>query len=502
MSPTEEDVDALSRFSSVMSNVFLFFLIFGLSATVRIQDLKHQLTNKSAIITGVAMQFLIMPFLGFASVMMFKGQGFTEAMGISLLVVTASPGGSYSNWWCNLFNAELALSVAMTSVSSILSLGLLPANLFFYSWLAYNVILEPDENDEDRDVIGSLDFNAIFISLGVVLGAIISGLYTGYKVSNPHFHENVNHFGSFCGIALILFSVFLGGGGGGDSDTNFWSLPWSFYVGTALPCIVGMALANLVSRCFRLSPPEVVAISIECCYQNTAIATSVAITMFDDPDERAEAVSVPLFYGAVEAAIICAYCVWAWKMGWTKAPADEKICVVMTKTYEAGALDDDDDEWEGELPKSWFKRLFVPKVVETLHRADPPTHGSGECEKKEEEAPRGRFESADVTVSTAMASPPGTPDVGAMVDESAEVQLGLITEGDMNTQKAGSLLYDAQYRIEEAAEEMSSPDSKGVLSLDGNYTALESYPNDEMDAATADLPKTANNDPTKFRLVA
>jgi len=78
-----------------------------MSATVDCRNLKSQLTNKFAIATGVGMQFLIMPVLGYLSVLVFTNQGhFTEAMGITLLVVTASPGGSYSNWWCSLFNAE------------------------------------------------------------------------------------------------------------------------------------------------------------------------------------------------------------------------------------------------------------------------------------------------------------------------------------------------------------------------------------------------------------
>jgi predicted Na+-dependent transporter len=271
----DDDVDEktpLTVFSAVVSNILLFFLIYGLSATVQVQNLRHQLTNRFAIFTGVAMQFLIMPLLGFVAVLVLQNSGFTQAMGVTLLVVTSSPGGSYSNWWCSLFNAELALSVAMTSVSSILSIGLLPANLFLYSWLAYGVFIEPEEGD-DVDVLKSLDFGAIFISLGVVMSGLIVGLYSGYRWDNPTFHKRANLFGSFCGIALILFSVFLGSGAGGG-NSNFWSLPWSFYAGVAFPCVLGMALANIFSRSFRLTRPECVAISIECCYQNTAIATS------------------------------------------------------------------------------------------------------------------------------------------------------------------------------------------------------------------------------------
>lgn len=310
----------LAVFSAVMSNIFLFFLVFGMSATVNVNDLKHQLTNKFAIGTGVAMQFLVMPLLGFVAVCIFSGHGFTKAMGISLLVVTASPGGSYSNWWCSTFNAELALSVAMTSVSSLLSIAFLPANLLLYGWLAYGVV----QGQENINIVAALDFGSIFVTLGVVLGAILSGLWVGCRFDYPLFHERANKVGSLCGVLLIFFSIFLGSGAGG-AETNFWSLPWSFYVGSAFPCIVGMALANIISRSAHMTPPEVVAISIECCYQNTAIATSVAVTMFSDPNERAEAVSVPLFYGFVEAVIIGFYCVWAWKMGWTKAPKDEKV---------------------------------------------------------------------------------------------------------------------------------------------------------------------------------
>jgi predicted Na+-dependent transporter len=399
----EEEKGPLQLFSVIMSNALLFFLIFGLSATVEVKNLRQQLTNKHAIATGVAMQFIIMPFLGFVAIVLLKDTEFSQAMGVTLLVVTASPGGSYSNWWCSLFNAELALSVAMTSVSSVLSVGLLPANMLLYSWLAFSVVIPPEDGDDELNIIQALDFGAIFITLGVVMGAILIGLYAGYKFDNALFHTRANKFGSVCGISLILFSAFLGSGAGG-AETNFWSLPWSFYVGVAFPCVVGMTLANIISRSFRLSPPETVAISIECCYQNTAIATSVAVTMFSDPTERAEAVSVPLFYGLVEAVIIAIYCVWAWKVGWTKAPANEKICVVVTHTYEvAEEAQHEFDEPIDQGTLTWWGRMFIPR--EQMESFQTET-GSKDIDKSD---PRTRFYSADVTVATSTATP-GTPE--------------------------------------------------------------------------------------------
>jgi predicted Na+-dependent transporter len=329
----------------VLSNVFLFFLIFGLSATVDVKNMKRQLTNRFAIGCGVAMQFIVMPLLGFVAVVSLRNQGLSEAMGIALLVVTSSPGGSYSNWWCSTFNADLALSVAMTTVSSILSICLLPLNLFLYTYLAFGI------TDEDQEsVVEALDFGTLFITLGIVLGAILSGLAAGYRWDNATFHVYANRFGTISGMLLILFSVFFSSGADG-AESNFWSQPWAFYCGVAFPCLLGIALANIIARSVRLSPPETVAISIECCYQNTGIATSVAITMFDNVEERAQAVAVPLFYGIIEAVVIGIYCIWAWKVGWTKAPKDENLCLVIARTYEIdeNASNDEphDEEFNG-----------------------------------------------------------------------------------------------------------------------------------------------------------
>jgi predicted Na+-dependent transporter len=130
--------------SAVGSNVLLFVLVFGLSATVQYPALRRELHNKRALAVGLGMQFLVLPLFGFLAVLLMTATSsshFTQAMGISLLVVVSSPGGSFANWYCSLFNAELALSVALTTFSSLLSVGFLPANLFLYTYLVRKVQL-------------------------------------------------------------------------------------------------------------------------------------------------------------------------------------------------------------------------------------------------------------------------------------------------------------------------------------------------------------------------
>jgi predicted Na+-dependent transporter len=73
----------------LVGNLLLFGLVFGMSATVDIECLKAQLKNQRAIATGIFLQFIVLPLLGFVVVNILD---LDHAVGIALLVVTSSPG--------------------------------------------------------------------------------------------------------------------------------------------------------------------------------------------------------------------------------------------------------------------------------------------------------------------------------------------------------------------------------------------------------------------------
>ena len=321
--------------AEVFSNVLLFLLVFGMSATVNSKKLIEQLHNKYAVGIGLLMQFVVMPFLGFVSLKSL-GERMSSTMGIILLVVMSSPGGSYSNWYCSLFNADLALSVAMTALSTIFSAFLLPINLILFSYATYGSSRE--------SILNSINWGTLFTSLTIVIVAIFSGLLASNFHKSKKFRRWANRFGSISGVALVVFSALINaltendenGSGNGLFEQN-----WEFYLGVSLPCVLGLILSNILSYIANLSHPERVTLSVECCYQNVGIATSVAVAMFDDKTQRAEALGVPLLYGMVEAIVLSLYCLFAWKQGWTKAPSDEKICNVVVNSYEISSTDDD-----------------------------------------------------------------------------------------------------------------------------------------------------------------
>jgi len=296
--------------------LLLFCLVFGMSATVNISKMRKQLTNRKAILTGILLQFVLLPLLGFLTVKMLQLDNTT---GIMLLVVTSSPGGSYSNWWCSLFNSDLALSVTITAISTLLSMIFLPLNLVIYSKLTF-----------DSDVVESLDWRSLFVSLLIVCAAIMIGLTCSAYFKSFEFNIIANKVGNFSGLMLVLFSLALSNS---SSESRLWHRPWYFYVGVAIPCLLALLISNIVTSLFSIDKPERVTISIEACYQNTGIAASIALTMFEGK-YSAEAMTIPVYYGMVEALIISLYCIMAWKLSWTKAPPDDSFWQVITTSYE------------------------------------------------------------------------------------------------------------------------------------------------------------------------
>jgi ABC-type spermidine/putrescine transport system permease subunit II len=89
--------------------------------------------------------------------------------------------------------APIPIGGAVSSMSTVLSIGFLPLNLLLYTKLCYNA-----------DVLQNLDWNSLFASLAIVIGAISVGLLCSYKFHSRHFNKAANAIGNVSGLALII----------------------------------------------------------------------------------------------------------------------------------------------------------------------------------------------------------------------------------------------------------------------------------------------------------
>jgi sodium/bile acid cotransporter 2 len=129
----------------------------------------------------------------------------------------------------------------MTAISTLLSIGMLPLNVYIYSRITYG-----------DDILNTLDWYGLVISLVVVISAITLGLLSSWKFDNEHFQNIANKIGNASGLGLIIFSFLAPEGG----SVNIGGRPLIFYLATPAPIVLGLIAAVIFSSLSRLQKPE------------------------------------------------------------------------------------------------------------------------------------------------------------------------------------------------------------------------------------------------------
>jgi len=112
---------------SILTAVFLplalAFIMMGMGLTLRIDDFSRVFKAPKAITIGLVAQLVLLPIAGFGLVKLF---GLTGGLAVGLMILAACPGGPTSNLVSHLAKGDLALSISLTAVSSIVTIATIP----------------------------------------------------------------------------------------------------------------------------------------------------------------------------------------------------------------------------------------------------------------------------------------------------------------------------------------------------------------------------------------
>jgi len=97
--------------------------MLSMGLTLNFANFKEVLKSSKAVAVGVVLQFLVMPITAFGVAVMF---GFDTELTIGMLLVGSVAGGTASNVMCYLAKGDIALSISMTAISTLLGVVLTP----------------------------------------------------------------------------------------------------------------------------------------------------------------------------------------------------------------------------------------------------------------------------------------------------------------------------------------------------------------------------------------
>lgn len=231
-------------------------VMFGMGLTLKPSDFKPVVMQPKNIIIGELAQFIIMPSIAW---LLCKLLGLPTEIAIGVILVGCCPGGTASNVICYLAEGDTALSVAMTTVSTLLAPLVTPA---LVQLLAGHSV--------DVDVWG------MFLS---ILQVVILPIVLGFVVN--HYLKSVTKrvvpllpMVSTLAIAVIIGIVV--------SHNSAKILQCSLLVALAviLHNLLGLGLGYLAGYLLRLDHAKRTAIAIEVGMQNSGLATSLATVHF------------------------------------------------------------------------------------------------------------------------------------------------------------------------------------------------------------------------------
>lgn len=141
----------------------LGIIMFGMGMTLTVDDFRRVLTRPRDIYIGVLLQHLLMPLGAFILVKVFNLNQFLAA---GIILLGSCPGGTASNVITYLARGDLALSVTLTSVSTLLSPVFIPVLMYFYAsqWIDVPVL---------KLLISSFQIVIIPVILGLAARAIL-----------------------------------------------------------------------------------------------------------------------------------------------------------------------------------------------------------------------------------------------------------------------------------------------------------------------------------------
>jgi len=311
--------------------LLLFVLILCLTSAIDLDVLRRDWRRiPRGVLCAMLCQFVLLPLLGFCSVLAFRSR-LETVEGTMLLVITSSPGGSYSNWWCSLFNADLPLSIASTAASTLAAAAVLPLNLAIYLSLTYG-----------GSLLGELPWAQLLTSVAIIVSGVCAGLLASLWISRkrceraPKLRERLSLLGNACGLALIVIGVSFSS----SSSAPPWSRPGAVYASLALPALLAVPLSAAVASlpAAGLVPPERVAVVVECLFQNIGVASALAISAYREP-EAGRAAAMPVIYGFMQSMIVLPVLLVSWKAGWTHAPPSAPLLRVLLESWQPTYLD-------------------------------------------------------------------------------------------------------------------------------------------------------------------
>ena len=242
----------------------LALIMLGLGLGLGVNDFKRVLQNPKIFFVGIFSQIVLLPIIAYILILIIK---VPTAIALGVMIIAAAPGGVTSNVMTKFARGDVALSISLTAVCSLISIISVPLIVFSSAKL-----IGVSNISEEITMTGIALKMAGVVTLPVFIGMIIRKFTENFISNNIKFIERTTGF-----LFLIVFAAIWI-----EERNNILSYLSQAGVIVLTLNIVMMIFAYYLAKVFSSNIEQRRCIAIECGLQNGTLAVFVATQIFND----------------------------------------------------------------------------------------------------------------------------------------------------------------------------------------------------------------------------
>ncbi len=247
-------------------NICLGFLLFGVALDIGIEDFKSIAKSPKPVLIGLISQLILMPILTLGIVFSLN---LPTSMALGMILVASCPGGNVSNYAVHLAKANSALSVILTSISTLAAIVITP---LYFSQLAPLV----PNSEALRQTIHVEPLTMVVTILKLIVVPLIMGMLLNhyYPIFTGKIKSGVKIFSMLIFGGIVIVGVL-------SNVDNIMKYVDEIFLLVFFHNALALAVGYYFAKFNKLALKDVRAISIETGIQNTGLALILIFNFFN-----------------------------------------------------------------------------------------------------------------------------------------------------------------------------------------------------------------------------
>ncbi len=253
-----------SALTTVGLPIALGIIMFGLGLSLTLDDFRRVRQHPRAVVVALACQLILLPAICFGLVVLLD---LPALLGIGMMLLAASPGGTTANLFSHLFRGDVALNVTLTAVNSIIAIVTLP----IITSLAISYY-----DRQDDVTVPFIEVVKVFV---IVLAPVAVGMYA--RSRHPDFAERMEkpvRIGSAIVLAVLVAGIML------DQKDNLTDYLVDAGLAAGLFCAISLVVGYVVPKALGIVESQAIASSMEIGVHNGTLAIFIAVEVLDSTE--------------------------------------------------------------------------------------------------------------------------------------------------------------------------------------------------------------------------